>query len=160
MKDPSNCAAHGAVGDDEAAARTIVSSRVFAASREAVWAAFSDPVRLAQWWGPAGFTNTIYAFDLRPGGRWRITLHAPDGAHYDNEKTFTEVVPPERVVFRHHQPTHDFEMAMTLVAEGGGTRAEWRMVFVSAAECARVRRFIEPANEQNFDRLAAHLANS
>ncbi len=144
----------------DAAARTIVSSRVFAASREAVWAAFSDPVRLAQWWGPAGFTNTIHVFDLRPGGRWRITLHAPDGAHYDNEKTFTEVVPPERVVFRHHQPTHDFEMAVKLVAEGGGTRAEWSMVFVSAEECARVRRFIEPANEQNFDRLAAHLANS
>ncbi len=142
------------------AARTIVSARVLPASREAVWAAFSDPTRLALWWGPSGFTNTIHAFDLRPGGRWRITLHAPDGANYLNEKTFSEVVPPERVKFRHHQPTHDFEMAMTLVAACGGTRVEWRMVFASAAECARVRSFIEPANEQNFDRLAAHLVQT
>ena len=143
--------------DASAAVRTILSTRVFAASREAVWAAFSDPVRLAQWWGPKGFTNTMHEFDLRPGGCWRSTLHAPDGADYENQKTFTEVVPVERVVFRHHQPTHDFEMAMTLIADGSGTRVEWRMVFESAGECAQVRPFIEPANEQNFDRLAAHL---
>ncbi len=136
----------------------MVSARHFAATREEIFEAFGDPVRLAQWWGPNGFTSTIHAFDLRPGGRGRITLHAPDGAHYDNEKTFTEVVRPERIGFRHHQPTPDFEMAMTFVAKRGGTRAEWRMVFESAEECAKVGRCIEPANEQNFDRLAAHLA--
>ena len=30
-----------------------------------------DPARIARWWGPAGFTNTIHTFDFRPGGEWR-----------------------------------------------------------------------------------------
>jgi hypothetical protein len=33
------------------------------------------------------------------------------------------------------------------------------MVFASVEECAKVRDFVLPANEQNFDRLAAHLSN-
>lgn len=137
---------------------TIVNVRVFPAAREAVWGAFADPVRLAQWWGPNGFTNTIHEFDLRVGGRWRITLHGPDSANYDNEKTFIEVVPQERVAFEHHQPMHHFVMTMAFADEAGGTRLEWRMRFDSAEACAKLRSFIEPANEQNLDRLAAQLA--
>lgn len=38
-----------------------------------------------------------------------------------------------------------------------GTRLEWIMVFDHAEEAATVRPFVEPANEQNFDRLAAYL---
>ena len=33
------------------------------------------------------------------------------------------------------------------------TRLRWRMRFASAAEPARVREFVQQANEQNFDRL-------
>ena len=143
---------------DQDPEREIVSTRVFAAPRAAVFGAFADPARLAQWWGPRGFTNTIQEFDLRPGGRWRFTMHGPDGADYPNEKEFTEVVPAERIVFRHAQTAHGFQMRMTFAEESGGTRLIWRMAFDSAADCAPVKSFIAAANEQNFDRLAAHLA--
>jgi uncharacterized protein YndB with AHSA1/START domain len=141
-------------------ARTIVSTREFAAPREAVFAAFADPARLAQWWGPHGFTNTIREFDLRPGGRWRLTLHGPHGASYENESEFLEVTPPARVVFRHLEPVHAFRMTMLFAAQNRTTELTWRMRFDSVSECDRVRRFIIEANEQNFDRLAAHLARA
>lgn len=140
-----------------AADREIVSSRVFDVPRADVFAAFRDPVRLARWWGPNGFTNTIHIFDLRPGGRWRLTMHGPNGTDFDNESLFLEVVEPSRVVFQHLEPVHRFQMTITLDDEAGKTRLTWRMLFAEADECVRVKAFIGPANEQNFDRLAAEL---
>ena len=137
----------------------IVTTRVLAAPRATVFDAFADPAQLARWWGPDGFTNTIHQFDLRPGGRWRLTMHAPDGARYENESEFVDVVPPERIVFQHLEPVHGFLMTMLLGDENGGTRLTWRMRFDSYDEFARLGKFIAAANEQNFDRLAAHLAS-
>ncbi len=144
----------------EIAAREIVSTREFAQPREELFAAFTDPARLAQWWGPNGFTNTMRKFDLRPGGVWRLTMHGPNGADYHNESRFLEVVRPARIVFQHEEPVHGFRMTMTFAAHGGGTTLTWRMLFETTDEAARVRPFIIPANEQNFDRLAAHLAGT
>jgi uncharacterized protein YndB with AHSA1/START domain len=137
--------------------REIVSVRTFHGAREALWQAFADPAQLARWWGPKGFTNTIEAFDLRPGGAWRIVLHAPGGANFVNEKTFLEVVPTERVVFRHEQPMHSFQMTIRFDAHPPGTRVTWHLLFDRAEECAKVKPLIVAANEENFDRLEAHL---
>jgi uncharacterized protein YndB with AHSA1/START domain len=137
--------------------REVVNSRVLDAPRERVFRAFSDPAQLARWWGPDGFRNTIDAFDLVPGGAWRLTMHGPDGTEYPNESTFLEVVAGTRVVYRHLRPMHRFDMHMSYADEGGGTRLTWRMRFESDAEADRVRALVTPANEQNLDRLAAHL---
>lgn len=136
----------------------IVSSRVFAAAREVVFRAFTDPDRLARWWGPKGFTNTFQEFDPRPGGAWRFVMHGPDGTDYPLAKDFVEVVPGERIVLQQLGGLHRFRMAMTFADEGGGTRVTWRMRFESAAEGDRVRGFVTAANEENFDRLQSLLA--
>jgi uncharacterized protein YndB with AHSA1/START domain len=135
----------------------IISSRVFNVSRGRLFGAFADPGQLAEWWGPQGFTNTIHEFDLRPGGKWRLTLHGPDGTDYENDKTFTEVVPGEKVTFRHHAPVHGFVMEHTYSDEAQGTRLHWLMCFDDPAEMEKIRDFIAKANEQNFDRLQAYL---
>lgn len=136
----------------------IVSARVFDAPRDVVYGAFSDPRQLAQWWGPRGFTNTFHEFDLRPGGAWRFVMHGPDGAEYQMAKDFIEVVPPERVVLQHLGPMHSFRMTMGFGDLGERTHVTWRMRFESQEEADRVRALVAEANEQNFDRLAAHLA--
>jgi uncharacterized protein YndB with AHSA1/START domain len=141
------------------ATRDIVNQRVVDSPREKVFRAFSDPALLATWWGPDGFTNTIHEFDLRPGGKWRLTMHGPNGADYENESVFREVVAPERVAFTHLEPIHRFDMTMTFEEQNNQTSLTWRMRFDSADECAKVRPFIEAANEQNFDRLAECLRN-
>ena len=136
----------------------IVSSRVLPATRDAVFATFSDPARLARWWGPKGFTNTFHEFDFRPGGLWRFTMRGPDGAAYEMDKQFTEITRPERIVLCHSQQTHDFILTMTFAARDGCTELTWTMRFIDPAEGEKVRPFVVPANEQNFDRLTAHLA--
>lgn len=136
----------------------IRSSRLFAASREQVYTAFSDPSLLTRWWGPRGFTSTLHVFDLQPGGRWHMTLHGPEGAHYPNEILFTAVTPGQQIIFDHLGSMHRFLMSMDFTDEGGGCRLSWHMQFEDGRESDKLRHFIIEANEQNFDRLEVLLA--
>lgn len=137
--------------------REIGTTRLIAASPARLFEAFRDPDQLEQWWGPAGFRCTIQEFDFRPGGKCRLVLHGPDGTDYRNEKQFIAVVPAERIAFRHLDPVHAFEMTLTYTPQGAGTLVGWRLVFDSATEAARVRAIVTEANEQNLDRLEAHV---
>lgn len=140
--------------------REIVGQRIIAAPRELVFQAFSDPEQLARWWGPQGFTSTFQVFEFRPGGMWRFTMHGPNGSDYPNEHNFAEIVRPERIVYQHVQPPmHSFTMTMTFIEQNGKTELTWLMCFESVAEATKLRSFIAGANEQNFDRLEAHLAS-
>ncbi|HVZ65851.1 MAG TPA: SRPBCC family protein [Lacunisphaera sp.] len=140
--------------------REILSARYLDWPPERVFAAFADPAQLARWWGPNGFTNDIHEFDLRPGGTWRLTMVGPDGAKFANLSRFREVAAPDRIVYQHEDARHGFRMNMTFAADGAGTCLTWRMTFDSPDEFARVRDVVSVANEQNFDRLTAHLAAS
>jgi uncharacterized protein YndB with AHSA1/START domain len=131
-------------------------SRLIDAPPEAVFASFADPSALAQWWGPAGFTSTFETFEFRNGGTWRLVMHGPDGADYNNESVFREIVPNERIVIDHLRDFHHFVLTVTLAAEGQhATRVGWRQVFDTAEELERMAPVIGPANEQNLDRLEA-----
>lgn len=144
---------------DPSAAREIVSTRHFQQPREALFAAYADPQRLARWWGPAGFRNTFALFEFRPGGHWRFTMHGPDGKDYANHSVFREVEAPARIVLEHLNAPH-FEMHITHTEEAGGTRLTWRMRFDDARTRDAVARYAVPANEQNFDRLQAELSRN
>ncbi len=139
------------------AEREFVHSRLIDAPTDRVFAAIADPVRLARWWGPDGFSSTFQVFDFQPGGAWRLVLHGPDGADHPNDNRFTDIVAPERIVVEHLSATHHFLLTITLAAEGAGTRVGWRQRFDTAAEKARIAAFVTPANEQNLDRLAAEV---
>ena len=76
--------------------REIRIERIFAAPRERVWRAMTDPALIAQWWG-RGNKLVIEKFELVRGGHWRIVEHA-DGEVHGFEGRFREVSPPERVV--------------------------------------------------------------
>lgn len=141
----------------DASSREVATARVLPAPRERVWEAFADPAQLARWWGPAGFRNEFREFDLRPGGRWRFEMLGPDGARYPQDKEFLEVERPARVALRHHQAGHDFTLTLTFDEAQGGTRVTWRMRFASAEDHAASREAVAAGNEQNLDRLAAHL---
>ncbi len=147
--------------------REIVITRVFDAPRELVWSAWTDPERVARWWGPRGFTTTIHEMDVRPGGVWKQTMHGPDGTDYPSQIVFTQVVKPERIVDsmvggKKGQPSHQFEATWTFEEQGEKTRLTLRMLFPSAEVCEQVARtygVIEGGN-QTLDRLGEHLAKS
>src|ERR1700746_951295 len=121
--------------------RSIIGMREFDAPRDLVFAAWTDPKHLAQWWGPNGFTTTTHSFDFRPGGMWRFVMHGPDGRDYQNRITFEEILPPERIVYPHggddNEPVH-FKQTVVFEDIGDRTRITCRSDFPSAAERDRV----------------------
>ena len=132
---------------------TITSSRIFLVAAEELFEAFRNPEFSEQWWGPEGFTNTFHEFDLRPGGKWRLTMRGPNGAEYQNDKTFLEVMDNQRVSFEHHGAGPHFFMTHDYEPVPEGTKLTWTMRFPERVENEKFKSFILDANEQNFDRL-------
>jgi uncharacterized protein YndB with AHSA1/START domain len=82
------------------AGNTVVLERVFDAPRELVFAAWTEPERLAQWWGPKLFTNPVCRVDARAGGEIYADMTGPEGTVYPMGGEFLEVKPPELLVFK------------------------------------------------------------
>jgi uncharacterized protein YndB with AHSA1/START domain len=116
----------------------------------------SDPTRIARWWGPDGFSNTIHEFDFRPGGRWLLTMHGPDGKSYPNESTFSRLE-LDRVFEIEHLSGHHFLLTIDLEAVGSDTLVHWRQTFDTVEQYERIAQFVQAANEQNLERLAQEV---
>lgn len=79
--------------------KEFVITRVIDAPRELVFKAFTEPGRLAQWWGPKGFTLTVSKIDLRPGGTFLYSMKSPDGFEMWGKFVYREIVKPEKLAF-------------------------------------------------------------
>ena len=71
-------------------------SLVFDAPRDLVWKAWTEPDRLAKWWGPAGVEIGVRTLELRPGGMFHYSMRGPDGNDIWGKFVFREIAPPER----------------------------------------------------------------
>jgi uncharacterized protein YndB with AHSA1/START domain len=78
--------------------REIRIERVFDAPRDRVFAVYTDPELIPEWWGPRGMTATVDRMDVRPGGGWRFVVRGADGGETAFRGTYREVTPPERIV--------------------------------------------------------------
>src|SRR2546422_10400196 len=73
-------------------------SRVFPATRQRTFRAWTDPNELKKWWrGGREFVLTVAEIDLRVGGGFRIGVESPSGSIHMVRGRFLEVVPPERL---------------------------------------------------------------
>ncbi len=137
--------------------REILSSRIINSPVEMVYQAFENPNHLKNWWGPEGFTNTIHEFDLRVGGNWILTMHGPEKGNYENSSVFKTVLPNKLISWeRKSQPLFDMEIAFEKLEENK-TQISFKMIFSTAEECEKMRKFVEPKNEENFNRLEREI---
>jgi uncharacterized protein YndB with AHSA1/START domain len=136
--------------------KTFRTSRDIPASPDAVFAAISDPARLARWWGPSGFTNTFSVCEFKPGGRWSFVMHGPDGTNYATENVFAEIERAAKVVVQHvGEPK--YRLVITLTPSATGTTVLWEQTFENDAIASRIEHIVVPANDQNLERLAAEV---
>jgi uncharacterized protein YndB with AHSA1/START domain len=109
-------------------------SRLVRAPRAAVYAALVDPEAVARWKFPDGMSCVLHEYDVREGGRLRVSLtyETDDGVGKTSARTdtyrgrFVELVPDQRVVeideFEADDPALRGEMRATFElrdAEGG-----------------------------------------
>lgn len=107
--------------------RTLHLERALGAPRERVFAACVDAEKLAEWWGPAGFTSSEIQLDARQGGRYRITMKPPNGEAFHLSGAFQEVEAPHRLVYTFvwEEPDPDDQetvVALTFERAGENTR--------------------------------------
>lgn len=136
--------------------RSDTRSKRIAASAGEVFAAISDPARVARWWGPAGFTNTMHRYDFVEGGSWLLTMHAADGRSFPNESRFTRIV-ADRLFEIEHLSGHHFVLTIELRPEAAATEVLWRQTFDTVEHYRGLADFVAVANEQNLERLAAEV---
>jgi uncharacterized protein YndB with AHSA1/START domain len=77
--------------------REIYIERIFDAPRERVFALWTDPDLIPEWWGPRGTTTVVDRADVRPGGSWRFVVTS-QGVEQGFRGTYREIVAPERIV--------------------------------------------------------------
>ena len=78
--------------------REIHIERIFDAPRDRVFATFTDPALVPEWWGPEGTTTIVDRMDVEAGGSWRYVVKGDDGSEHGFRGTYREVSPPERLV--------------------------------------------------------------
>ena len=123
-----------------ATARELVYTRSFNAPRESVFGAWTEPKKLARWWGPHGMTNPVCNVDLRPGGRYRIVMRAPNGVEYPLKGEFREVLRPARLIFTVDAEEHPAEwhaMLRRYLAPGSAEKGLHAVVTVTFEKSAR-----------------------
>jgi uncharacterized protein YndB with AHSA1/START domain len=144
--------------------RRLTLTRVFESPRRRVFDAWTVPKRLAQWWGPNGFTNPVCELDAHSGGKILIEMRGPDGTAYPMTGVVREIAAPERLVFT-SRPLDEtgralFEVVNTVEFSGRGhstsVTLEAHVVMVTPA-AERYLAGMEPGWSQSLDRLGALL---
>jgi uncharacterized protein YndB with AHSA1/START domain len=75
----------------------LVLERTIAVAPEKVWAAWTEPALIVQWFTPAPWKTVAADIDLQPGGRSVITMESPEGEQYPNAGCYL-VVEPNRLL--------------------------------------------------------------
>jgi uncharacterized protein YndB with AHSA1/START domain len=136
-------------------------TRTFDAPRRVVFAAWTEPRHMARWHGPRGFTMTQDKMEIRPGGAYRVCLHAPGGDDHWVRGVYREIVPPEKLVFTHcwedanGKPGPETLVTIDFVERGDRTEVLFRQTGFGTEASRDGHR---TGWSETFDRLAAHLA--
>jgi uncharacterized protein YndB with AHSA1/START domain len=142
----------------------VVVTRVFDAPREAVFAAFTDPDLVPQWWGPRNLTTAVDAMDVRPGGIWRFINRDAQGREFAFHGVFHEVVPFDRVVYTFEYegaPGHVVLETVTFAEHAGKTTMTEHAVFQTVADRdGMLTTGMERGAAESMDRMAELLAKS
>ncbi|KYG62387.1 hypothetical protein AZI86_16255 [Bdellovibrio bacteriovorus] len=140
----------------------IYINRIYDAPVKLVWDAWTDPKKVALWWGPRGFTITTHSKDLKPGGHWAYTMHGPDGTNWENKTIYHEVEKYSRLVYDHggnddRPPLFRVTVDFTEIGKNK-TKMEMTMALATAEAAAETKKFIKQASgNSTWDRLAEYL---
>jgi uncharacterized protein YndB with AHSA1/START domain len=146
--------------------REIVLCRVLNAPRERVFAAWTDPNQIRQWFGPAGFKTETLECDIRPGGRWRFIYTGPDGRKWDNRMQFLRIEAPRLIEIEHGSDKDDdpgrFHVTVMFESQSDGkTVLTMRQLHPTAEQRnAGIGFGAVELGYQTLDKLARHLGGS
>jgi uncharacterized protein YndB with AHSA1/START domain len=158
----------------------LVIMREFNAPRELVWKAWSEPERLAQWWGPKGMPIIVHKLEFRPAGTFHYSMRPPDGTDWWGKFVYYEISPIEKMIFvnsfsdakggitRHPMSTTwplEVHNTLTLTEENGKTTVTLRGKPINATEEEHATfesnvKNVQQGFKGTFDQLEEYLAGN
>ena len=139
---------------------SLILKRRINAIPEKVYAAWTDPEKIARWFGPAQVkAGSVQAdIDLRVGGRYRISFEGGDGEYFQVDGVYREVTPNALIAFSwawHSTPERESQVTVSLQPDGGGTllTLHHEQFFDEAARDSHARGW-----DALFDKLEKYLA--
>jgi uncharacterized protein YndB with AHSA1/START domain len=140
--------------------------RMFEASPEQMFKAWTEERHVRRWWGPDGFTNPVCEVDARPGGSIWIHMRGSDGAIYRMTGVFQEISKPSMLVFtlktfagRDVEPLMEGITMVRFSPYGSRTKlALTARVFRARPDASIAMDGMDQGWNEQLDRLADHLS--
>jgi uncharacterized protein YndB with AHSA1/START domain len=140
----------------------IVSERVLDAPRESVFAAFTDPGLISEWWGRRGTTTIVDKMDLKPGGAWRFVTQTSNGEETAFRGAFREIAPPERIGWTFEwegMPGHVLVETVTFEDLGERTKVKTNSLYDNREDRdGMLNSGMEEGMNESYERLEELLA--
>jgi uncharacterized protein YndB with AHSA1/START domain len=146
----------------------LVVTRLFAAPRELVFAAYSSCEHLSNWWGPRAWPMRECSMEFREGGVWDYCLRGPnEGDESWGRAVFNEIVAPERIIYTDAFSDADGNVnagmpqtrsLIEFAVVDGGTRVTIRATYSTAEALRQVLDMgMVQGLSETLDRLDEHL---
>ncbi len=141
---------------------TLAMTRRIPAPPDAVFAAWTDPARVREWWGPRGMTTPACEIELRPGGLFRAPMREASGQEHPCDLRIEAVEAPHRLEFRIEDAAGGklagARATIGFLPEGDGTRLEvvWRHPTAEMRDAHAAMGF-EQGWGSMVDKLTAHM---
>jgi uncharacterized protein YndB with AHSA1/START domain len=139
---------------------TLITTKEVDVAPEEIWDAWTNPEKVAKWWGPAGFNSKVEELDVRDGGKFKIVMHGPDGVDYPNVYVFDKVNQPNQLIYTNEGSKQfglePFQSVLNIESLGNKTRLTLMMRFASEDEKQKhVQQFhAEAGSRELLERLA------
>lgn len=111
--------------------------RRYTCAPDVLYGAWTDPLRLPLWFGPAGFSCRTQSIDLREGGEWLFEIIG-HGMTFRYRHRFVRMVPDQRIEYLLDEGTDVtvVEAVVTFAPLASGARLRQEMTFPTAKSCA------------------------
>jgi uncharacterized protein YndB with AHSA1/START domain len=139
----------------------IVITHMFDAPRDKVFALYTNPEFIPQWWGPRRLTTKVDRMQTKPGEQWRFVQHDADGKEFAFHGVYHEIKKPERVVSTFEwegMPGHVLMETVTFDDVNGKTKVTDSSVFRSVEDRdGMIKTGMEEGSYESGERFAEVL---
>ncbi len=125
------------------AEKKVTIKREFTAPKENVWAAWTEPELLDQWWAPKPWKSETKLMNFTKGGRRLYAMVSPEGEKHWSLINYTSITP--KTNFKFHDGFSDSEGNIY----EDMPQSDWNVVFVEYEDLTRVN--IEIQHEKLSD---------
>lgn len=126
---------------------TVTVKREFAANRQLVWDAFTQPELLDQWWAPKPYVSKTKSMEFKEGGRRIYAMCGPKGEEHWALAAFTSITP--KTNFQYWDAFCDEQGNIN----NGKPRSDWSLDFLDRDDSTLVDITIRHASLADLEKL-------